>query len=321
MKIKVTFITLFLLFLILLINCENNTVKENLGDVYFVYKDGVSRWMPSSRIAFTENIFLDEYTYYCDICTIDKDGGDLKRIKTGDIMFYGISYICFSKDESWLYFTGYEEISGNSNKFYGSIYKLSSDGNTISKINVEGDLKGTRLSRDGKWIYYIRSNNGIDEIWRVKTDSSINEPLNINHNYIDSIDISPNDEYIIYYCKNDNSKGKVMVSSIDGKESWTVVEEEYGYSIGMACISPDGRWICYSKSDYGNVNNLYIVPFNGGDSIRITKNNPHNYKMQTGDFYPDWFYGNEWIVFFGEREEDNETGIYKVKVPDEFLPK
>ncbi|MGQ9707197.1 MAG: hypothetical protein ACUVWP_09450 [bacterium] len=316
MKTRIILTSLFMLFLILLFSCENNTIKENLGDVYFVYKGSVPRWTQSGRITFVGSVSVDDYTYYCDIRTINNEGGDLNIIKTGNIMFSAINCISFSDDDKWIYFTGYEETSGNSNKSYGSIYKLSSDGNTISKIDVEGNLKGTRLSRDCQWIYYISSFNDRDEIWRVNINGSENELTGIKHGYINSIDISPDDKYLVFDCKDVNENEKIVVSSIDGKELWTLVDENDGYSVEMPCFSPDGRFVCYSKSDNGNVNNLYIVPFNGGDSIRITKNEPHNYKMPTGDFHPDWFYGNEWIVFFGKRENDNETGIYKVKVPD-----
>jgi len=61
-------------------------------------------------------------------------------------------------------------------------------------------------------------------------------------------------------------------------------------SVGYCSISHDGKYIVFS-SGY-NDNNIYIIPSEGGEPVKLTEA-----KENEGYSSPDWSYNDEWIYF------------------------
>jgi dipeptidyl aminopeptidase/acylaminoacyl peptidase len=82
--------------------------------------------------------------------------------------------------------------------------------------------------------------------------------------------------------------------------------------VGSAKVSPDGKWILYSISKYcfkreKRVGDLYLVPFNGGKSKRLTAT-----PGSEGGY--NWNPDSKKVVFSAKREGDEKNQIYIIDI-------
>ncbi len=69
-------------------------------------------------------------------------------------------------------------------------------------------------------------------------------------------------------------------------------------------VSPDGKWIAFSNSQYGN-SDIYVMPASGGDIRRLTFHS-------ASDVMESWSWDSKWIYFTSARYDRMST--YKVSV-------
>jgi len=321
---------IFSLILCLFIMCG---YESNIGEIIYIYPCAymeATKWIPYGlRIFF----IYDEYFYLNPgnkqgipnekahgdaICSIDSDGNNFNILEMDDNYFWDIGSFDISPDGNNIVFEAFK-VDGTNIDEYPSIYKISINGGKINKLFEDNEYKrdySPVWSPDGDWIYFIRSNDYYKDssIWKIKSDGKDLTRVNINIGYqIFSIKCSNDGKYILIETINrpiiDEDYHYIIISDIYGTNSWTVLNNN-GLCIGRKypCISPDDRWICFASSE------LYITPFGGGDPIRVTENGCES--IYFWDFAPHWSSDGKWIVFCR-----NNWGIYKLKVPDEFLPK
>ncbi|RLC41890.1 MAG: hypothetical protein DRH49_04705 [Candidatus Coatesbacteria bacterium] len=327
MKIrKTTLIFIITFFTICLLSCGEEGIRENLGEVYHLYDGNIPlnpKFSPAGNTIFFHDReeISEPFNYRCYVAIIGENGDNFNELGMGGLSFSSISGLSISPDGNWISFSGieYEEYGKlNSER---DIYKMSSDGSYIEGLGLEGKISDTCWSTDGEWIYFVWHINSPerDEIYRIRPDGTGIENIGIEHYDINSLSITNDNKYIVYiFIEGESSK--LAVYSIEGNEFWVVVDEEDigGYTIHSSCVSPDGRWICYSRASDTGGYDLFVVPFYGGESVKITKCGIGYLKLDGGDFSPDWSKDGKWIVFSAIRL--NGEGIFKVKVPDEFLP-
>ena len=94
-------------------------------------------------------------------------------------------------------------------------------------------------------------------------------------------------------------------------EEKVVVE---GPFIGEFAWSPDGRWICFNRRDpANNVTDLYIVPWNGGEPVNVTR-------MPYWNGSVVWTKDGKNIVFRSNRTDDNvDIYVLPLERPKEKL--
>src|SRR5690606_19473690 len=74
--------------------------------------------------------------------------------------------------------------------------------------------------------------------------------------------LTPDGQTMIY-----SYNGNLWRASAEGGFA-TQITSMQGNSI-RARVSPDGKWIAFSNSQFGN-NDVYLMPFNGGEIKRLT---------------------------------------------------
>lgn len=109
--------------------------------------------------------------------------------------------------------------------------------------------------------------------------------------------ISPDGSEVIFSYNNNLWK-----SSVNGGLSYQITSLQ-GISTRPR-ISPDGKWIAFSNSQYGN-SDIYVMPANGGEIKRLTFH-------QANDMVESWSWDNEWIYFTSNRYDRMST--YKVNI-------
>lgn len=128
--------------------------------------------------------------------------------------------------------------------------------------------------------------------WQYEAHSQNSNPYFANHPAL-----TP-DGQTLYYSYD----GNIWKASINGGPSFRVTAMQ-----GIATnprISPDGKWLAFSNSQFGNYD-IYLVPVNGGDMKRLT--------FQAGnDNVESWSWDSKYIYFTSNRYDRMST--YKVNI-------
>ena len=319
---KTTLIFIITFFTICLLSCGEEGIRDNLGEVYHIY-DSSKAFKPfffpsGDKIVFVERDIIGKgssFVYY--FATIDENGDNYEKLDMGGIIITDLCGMDLSYNGEMICFSAIE--IGSLTEDGRDIYIMSSDGGDIERIDIDGKVGSLCFSADGEWIYFVMEKKNLEEkdrMYRIRTDGSDLEYVGIEGYCLVVLTITPDNKYIIYnnYNQFNGDYEEVIVKSLDGEESWVVLDE----TVGGLTVSPDCRWICYSGDAEKVGYDLFVVPFNGGEKVRITDCGIGYLKLDGGDFSPDWSKDGKWIVFSAIRL--NGEGIFKVKVPDEFLP-
>lgn len=106
-----------------------------------------------------------------------------------------------------------------------------------------------------------------------------------------------------------SSKGLYAIPASGGEweDIFTFQDPKKAKEYENITLSPDGRFVAYEFTQNGNLD-IYVMPVDGGESVRITKN-------PAQDRVPQWSYDGCWIAFFSERTEKPEAWMIKI-TPD-----
>jgi len=316
-------ITILILFVI---NCENNGIIINkfptnkelpiciLKGDHKIYNS--LRWKPyDSKIAFIYNWFFGNW--YDAICEIDPDGNNFSMIPVDYSNFISLGSFSFSPDGDYIVFSAVEN-----NTCYPWLYIVPSDGGEYRKIFDNMEYVGSYrpiYSPDGEWIYFLLYNNYHrgNEIFRVRPDGTDLGKVEIDipgFEIISSIRFSSDGKYLLINCydKDINGVSHIIIVSIDNSKRWILFKNrgEFDFAEAMPCFSPDNKYICFTDGI-----DLWIVSSKGGNNLYKLD----DYCYFDGDIYPDWSYDGKWIIFTRDGR-DSHYYLFKIKVPDEFLP-
>lgn len=161
-------------------------------------------------------------------------------------------------------------------------------------------------------IIYDTEKNTVIKVPQLATDARENLPL-----------WSPDGNWLHYTCapeakENDDesllhSKYSLMRIEYDklslgwGKPDTVLNAEEIGKSISMPAISPDGKYMLCSMSDYG-----YFTIFHKQSDIYLINLETKDYKKlnlnsASAESYPKWSENGKWLVFSSKRMDNVYT--------------
>lgn len=317
MKITIfKILTLILIINFLLISCTDNS---NTNIVIKLYSGQAlcPKWAYYiERIVFISPGFYDEEDippFGDAIFIMDNNGSSVEEIAINNHNL-AIDTISVSNKNDYISFSAREKLVSNR----WDIYIVPINGGKPIKLTNDKEIYSSyspTWSPEDDWIYFLRS-DGYDNcsIWRVRPDGGDISKLNIEVKYrLYSIECSNSGDYFLVSFLDENSHHAIMMLSIDGSEKWLVVGETILYgSKEHPCLSPDDKWVCFR---YGY--ELWIASTRGDDEPYKITDYGSDYGPY-GDTSPDWSGDGNWIVFQSQRNDGD--GLYKVKVPDEFLP-
>jgi len=315
-KIKYIISLSILILLFLLFDCSNNVkypdviiVLEWSSDM-FGYNPS---WFDNNTIGFVN--YKDIYE---EICLIDGNGDNLRVLDMGGLSLRNISSPYINPSGDKIIFSASDPEYHNKDKC--DIYIMPSSGGKPEKVPIEGEEFESNFdpdwSPDGELIVFVRK-DAIDNscsLWKMRPNGEDLEWLGPVADWICYPEWSPDGEWIAYE-EGFNSMGAyIAAQSSDGTESWNITKP-YGRDETTPCVSPDGKWVCYAGDNEQGRGELYIIPYKGGDSVKITDVGDDPVEMP-GDTEPDWSPDGQWIVFTSYEH----SALCKVKVPDDFLP-
>ncbi|MEZ8217842.1 WD40-like Beta Propeller Repeat [Candidatus Fervidibacteria bacterium JGI MDM2 SSWTFF-3-K9] len=198
-------------------------------------------------------------------------------------------------------------------------FALSPDGKQVAfvvrgeifVVNVERGGEAKRItdhpyrdfdidwSPDGRKLAFISERDGNREVYIVDVRTRELRRLTNTPDAAESNpEWSPTGNYVAFV-RGPFGRQLCWVDVNTGEER-VVVE---GPFIGEFAWSPDGRWICFNRRDpANNVTDLYIVPWNGGEPVNVTRMPYWNGSIV-------WTKDGKNIVFRSNRT-DNNVDIY-----------
>lgn len=122
-------------------------------------------------------------------------------------------------------------------------------------------------SPDGKNIAYIGDITGESEIWMQPAEGG--KPVQMtssNDTYIRNFQFTPDGKKILYT----DRKNRIVEVDVASKTKRTVIQNPEG-EFRQVSVSPDSRWIAYTKSGDNNMSVVYIMNLSTGKEYPVTE--------------------------------------------------
>jgi len=150
----------------------------------------------------------------------------------------------------------------------GQIMTIATDRGDITRIVPDSMASRTQVpkwSPDGKYIAFVSDRSGRDEVWI--SDQEGIEPKRITDldNEKDFLAWTPDSKSLLYTAAGKRLYG---YSVADGKSS-VITATEMG-RLGAVAVSPDSKWVSFSKQDAALRPHIYIAPITGGEERHIS---------------------------------------------------
>lgn len=188
------------------------------------------------------------------------------------------------------------------------------DKEKVEVVDSESDL-----------VYYNVDNNSIRNVLKTKNDLETFPCWNAEGNklyycvaHLPQLDsISDNDRYLFFLKNYKDIKYNIMSLDFDpqketfGKPQMVINCQAEGKSASVPRISPDGKYLLYTKGDYGQFHvwhksaDLWIMNLQDSTSYPLTAAN-----SKEADSYHSWSSNGRWIVFSSRRDDGNFTRLY-----------
>lgn len=212
-----------------------------------------------------------------DICTINSDGSNFKRLTSvsGDDRHPAIS-----PDRKWIAF----ESNRDENI---EIYLMKSDGSAQTNLtrHSASDYQPA-FSPDGRSIVFISDRGGHGEIWVVNVDGSNQRRLVEMPDWSFAPAYSPDGSKIVFVSMRDHNQ-EIYVMGSDGSNQMrltdnSIVDEKPSFSA-------DGNLIAYHSGE-GNEREIWVMRVDGNSKRPLTDNS-------VDDWQPTFSWNGNWIAF------------------------
>jgi tricorn protease len=150
----------------------------------------------------------------------------------------------------------------------GQILTIATDRGDITRIAPDGMAsrsQSPKWSPDGKFIALISDKSGSDEIWICDPDGKGLKKITELDNEKGALLWTPDSKLLLYTAADKKLYG---YSVADAKTS-VITSSEVG-RIGSVAVSPDSKWVSFSKQDRTMRSHVYIAPIGGGEERHVS---------------------------------------------------
>ena len=180
----------------------------------------------------------------------------------------------------------------------GQILTIATNRGDISRVMPDAMAsrnQNPKWSPDGKFLAFISDKSGRDEIW-------ISDPEGLNPKKITDLDNekgtpswTPDSRFLLYTTADRRLYG---YSVADGKTT-SIATGDVG-RIGNFSVSPDSKWVAFSKQDKTLRNHVYIAPITGGEARHISDDS-----VQYSETNAVWTPDGRYLVFIVSETASN----------------
>jgi len=150
----------------------------------------------------------------------------------------------------------------------GQILTIATERGDITRLGPDpmaSRSQSPTWSLDGRYIAFVSDRTGRDEVWISDPDGADPKPITNLDNEKNFLAWTPDSQSLLFTAAGKRLYG---YSVADGKTS--VISSIDVGRIGAVAISPDSRWVSFSKQDSTLRPHIYIAPIAGGEERHIS---------------------------------------------------
>ena len=145
---------------------------------------------------------------------------------------------------------------------HGEIFTVATERGEAQRVTRSFRRDGApRWSPNGKWIAFISDESGREEVWLSDEFGKTRRKLTDADTEKKSMTFSP-DSKSLFVTASDNKLWQIDVESSAAKQ----VTASDVSPINSVDVSPDGKWIAYTKVDRDSRPHVYVLPLDGSAS-------------------------------------------------------
>jgi tricorn protease len=151
----------------------------------------------------------------------------------------------------------------------GQILTIATDRGDITRVapdRMASRNQAPKWSSDGKYLAFVSDRSGRDEVWISDPEGKSPKKITDLDNEKASLVWSPDAKALLFTAAD---KKLYNYSVGDGKTT-TVTSTDVG-RIGSIAVSPDSKWVSFTKQDRTVRSHVYIAPIGGGDERHISE--------------------------------------------------
>jgi tricorn protease len=180
----------------------------------------------------------------------------------------------------------------------GQILTIATNRGDITRVMPDAMAsrnQNPKWSPDGKFLAFVSDKSGRDEVW-------VSDPEGVNPKKITDLDNekgallwTPDSRLLLYTTADRRLYG---YSVADGKTA-PIASGDIG-RIGNFSVSPDSKWVAFSKQDKTLRNHVYLVPITGGEARHISDD-----RVQYSETNAVWTPDGRYLVFIAAETASN----------------
>ena len=166
----------------------------------------------------------------------------------------------------------------------GQILTIATDRGDITRVapdNMISRNQSPKWSLDGKYIAFVSDRSGRDEVWFCEPDGKNLKKITDLDNEKGALVWTPDSKSLLYTAADK----KLYNYSVGDGKTVVVTSSDVG-RIGSVAVSPDSKWVTFSKQDRTMRSHVFIAPITGGEERHISDDSllfAENNAVWTGD--------------------------------------
>ena len=150
----------------------------------------------------------------------------------------------------------------------GQIFTIATERGDITRVapdKMSSRNSAPKWSNDGKLVAFVSDRSGRDEIWISDPEGRAPKKITDLDNEKGALVWTPDSAALLY-----TAADKKLYSYNVGDGTTAVVASSEVGRIGSVDVSPDSKWIAFSKQDRTLRPHVYIIPIAGGEERHIS---------------------------------------------------
>ena len=150
----------------------------------------------------------------------------------------------------------------------GQILTIATERGDITRVNPDkmaSRSDAPKWSPDGKYVAFVSDRSGRDEVWISDPEGRTPKKITDLDNEKGALVWSPDSKLLLYTAAD---KKLYSYSVADAKTN--VISSSDLSRIGSVSISPDSKWVSFSKQDRTVRSHVYIAPITGGEERHLS---------------------------------------------------
>src|SRR6185436_11042818 len=184
----------------------------------------------------------------------------------------------------------------------GQILTIATDRGDITRVapdRMASRNQFPKWSADGKYIAFVSDRSGRDEIWITDPEGRTPKKITDLDNEKGSLVWSPDSKSLLY-----TAADKKLYNYTVSDSKTTVVSSSDVNRIGAVAVSPDSKWVAFSKQDRTLRSHVYIAPI-GGPTGENAERHVSDDRLLYSENNPVWTADGRYLVFVSSEGASN----------------